>query len=135
VVPELVGHGRLYAMSTDDYWLDTGRPEEYLRANLDLLRGLTITAGGGVHPGAAVDRDAIVVESVIGPGAEVAAGVTITDSLLLPNAEIGSGSVIERSIVAGSVGDRCVVTDAVIGANYELPAGTSVASKRLPDPG
>ena len=38
---DLPGDGRpkarLYAMSTDDYWLDTGRPEQYLQANLDLL--------------------------------------------------------------------------------------------------
>ncbi|MFW2334888.1 sugar phosphate nucleotidyltransferase, partial [Ilumatobacter sp.] len=135
VFPELVSHGRLYGTSTDDYWLDTGRPDEYLQANLDLIRGARKTAVGGVHPHATLDAEAIVVESVIGPGASVAAGATVTDSLLLPDAEVGPGSVIERSIVAGSVGDRCVVTDAVLGANYSLPADTTVVSRRLPDPG
>ena len=55
VFPAMVAEGRLYAMSTDDYWLDTGTPLQYLRANLDLL-------GGRVHR----------VEGVA-PGAEIAA--------------------------------------------------------------
>ena len=37
--PALVAGGRLYAMATDDYWIDTGRPELYLQANLDLVNG------------------------------------------------------------------------------------------------
>lgn len=135
VFPELVEHGRLYGMATDDYWLDTGRPDQYLQANLDSIRGARSVASGGVHPNAIIDAEAIVVESVIGRGASVAAGATVTDSLLLPNAVVGTGSVIERSIVAGEVGGHAVVTDAVVGAGYAVPSGASVMSQRLPDPG
>ncbi len=135
VFPALVEHGRLYGMSTDDYWLDTGRPDQYLQANLDLIRGVRSTGSGGVHERAVVHADAIVVESVVGPGASIGAGATVTDSLLLPNAVVGPGSVIERSIVAGEVGGQAVVTDAVVGAGYAVPSGASVVSLRLPDPG
>ena len=37
--PEVVAGGRLFAMATDDYWLDAGNPALYLQANLDLLDG------------------------------------------------------------------------------------------------
>jgi mannose-1-phosphate guanylyltransferase len=37
--PILVERGELFAMATDDYWIDTGRPETYLQANLDVLDG------------------------------------------------------------------------------------------------
>lgn len=134
VFPRLAERGRLSGLSTNDYWLDTGRPDQYLQANLDLIRGVRSAGTDGVHPGARVDEEAIVVESVIGPGARVAAGATITDSLLLPTAAIGPGSVVERSIVAGTVGGDGVVTDAVIGAGYSLPPGASAVSLRLPEP-
>ena len=134
VFPELVEHGRLFGTSTDDYWLDTGRPDQYLQANLDLIRGVRSTGSNGVHPRASIDAEAIVVESVVGDGAKIAAGATVTDSLLLPNAEVGSGSVVERSIVAGVIGSDGVVTDAVVGAGYVVPPGACVVSQRLPDP-
>ena len=37
--PILVERGSLFAMATDDYWIDTGRPETYLKANLDVIDG------------------------------------------------------------------------------------------------
>ena len=135
VFPELVDGRRLYGVSTDDYWLDTGRPDQYLQANLDLVRGARGGGVDGIHPSAVVDAEAIVVESVVGRGAAIAAGATVTDSLLLPGAAVGPGAVVERSIVAGSVGDRCIVTDSVIGAGHAVPAEATVASERLPDPG
>jgi len=37
VFPEMVASASLYAMSTDDSWIDTGRPETFLAANLALV--------------------------------------------------------------------------------------------------
>ena len=135
VFPELVGDGRLYGMSTDDYWLDTGRPDQYLQANLDLIRGVRRDAVAGIHARASVSPEAIVVESVVGPDTTIEAGATVADSLLLPGASVGAGSTVERSIVAGVVTDRCVVTDSVVGAGHTVTPGTTVESRRLPDPG
>ena len=39
VFPAMAAEGRLAAMATDDYWIDTGRPDTYLQANLDLIDG------------------------------------------------------------------------------------------------
>ena len=38
--PRLVAAGRMYAVATDDYWIDAGRPELFLQANLDLVTGV-----------------------------------------------------------------------------------------------
>ncbi len=40
VFPKVVAGGALYGVATDDYWIDAGRPELYLAANLDLLSGV-----------------------------------------------------------------------------------------------
>jgi hypothetical protein len=37
--PEIVAEGAIFGMATDDYWIDTGKPDLYLAANLDLLDG------------------------------------------------------------------------------------------------
>ncbi len=39
VFPAIVADGGLFAYPDDAYWLDTGRPEFYLQANLDALAG------------------------------------------------------------------------------------------------
>ena len=37
--PAVAADGRFYSLATDDYWIDAGRPELYLQANLDLVNG------------------------------------------------------------------------------------------------
>ena len=37
--PLVAAGGRLHALVTDDYWIDAGRPDTYLQANLDLVSG------------------------------------------------------------------------------------------------
>ena len=122
-------------IATDDYWLDAGRPEQYLQANLDLITGARGRPGNGLHADADVHPDAVVVESVIGPGAVVGAGARVTESVLLAGAVVGEGSVVERSVIAGHIGVGCVVTDGIVGAGYTVRRGTTVDRQRLPDPG
>ena len=67
--PAMVADGTLYGYATDDYWLDTGRPDQYLQANLDLLDG--VRRGPPIDPldaGAVLDPRAAVVRSVVGAG-------------------------------------------------------------------
>ena len=64
--PAMVGRrAALYALATDDYWLDAGRPDQYLPANLDVARrcpppacGPPATAPAGVDPDGPVLRSA-----------------------------------------------------------------------------
>ena len=39
--PQLAARGTLFGMATDDYWIDVGRPDLLLQANLDRLAGAT----------------------------------------------------------------------------------------------
>jgi mannose-1-phosphate guanylyltransferase len=132
--PRLVVGRRLAGVATDDYWLDTGRPELYLQANLDLTRGRRGPAEAAVADGAQVDPDAILVESVVGEGATVDAGATVTESLLLPGAHVESGATVEASIIGGRVGAGAIVRGSVIGAGYEVPLGAVVVDERRPTP-
>ena len=54
-VPGSRGTGDLFAVATDDYWIDAGRPELYLRANLDLVNGRRSERVDPIAPGALVD--------------------------------------------------------------------------------
>ena len=65
--PALAASGELFGVATDDYWLDIGRPELLLQANLDRLAGYydagLVDDGAvayGVHPQASVDPTASV---------------------------------------------------------------------------
>ena len=67
--PRVAADGRFHAMATDDYWIDAGRPELYLQANLDLVSGRRDEVCAAVEDGR--DRStptATVVDSVVGRG-------------------------------------------------------------------
>ncbi|HEX2064393.1 MAG TPA: NDP-sugar synthase [Acidimicrobiales bacterium] len=137
VFPDLAERGTLYAMASDDYWIDAGTPATYLRANLDLLAGLrrmppnpharqvrpgvwTIrhpVVGSGVAERALIGDAAYVRagsrvrDSVVGAGARVESA-TVTGSVVLPGAVVHPGALVERSIVgaAAVIGNRARVT-------------------------
>jgi len=132
--PAVVADGRLFAWSTNDYWIDTGRPETYRQANLDLIDGHRSFMVPMVGDGAVVDPSAEVRHSLISPGAEVGAQSLIIDSVILPGAKIGAGAQVRESIVMGSVGPRAIIVDSVIGAQGVVPDGATLEHERVPAP-
>jgi len=128
----LVGAGGLAGVSTTDYWIDTGRPDQFLQANLDLIRGVRGTTPAALATTAVVSSDAVVIESVVSEGVVVGPGATITGSVLLPGARIEAGTTITGSIVAGRVGAGAVVEACVIGAEFSVVAGSVHVGQRLP---
>jgi mannose-1-phosphate guanylyltransferase len=134
VFPELVTEGRLGAHATRDYWIDAGRPELYLKANLDLITGVRAARVDPVAPSAAVASDAIVSNAVIGDGAVVGSTAEVVGSLVLPDGVIGAGCKVTDSIVAGEIGAGAAVAGSVIGAGYQVPEGAIVVDERLPAP-
>lgn len=131
----LAAAGQLYATATDDYWLDTGRPELYLAANLDLLDGRRPHRCEAVASGAMIDPAARVVRSIVDAGAMVGAGAVVTDSVLIDGARIGDGAIVTHSIVMGTVGTGARLTDGVVGAGGSVPAGVESIAGRFPEPG
>lgn len=159
--PLLVAAGALCARSSDAYWTDTGTPELYLKANLDLVAGVrgwppaagarerspgVWTLGAGVIHGsieapclvgdaAFVDAQAVVSTSVVGAGARVEAGARVTGSVLLPGAVVRAGAVVEGSILGEGalVQQRARVGDlSVVDHGGVVEGGSLLAGARTP---
>jgi mannose-1-phosphate guanylyltransferase len=131
--PAVVVDGRLFAMATDDYWLDAGNPELYLQANLDLLRGTRHDLSSiGVHDEAAVDSSAAVTGSIVSAGATVGAGATITDSVLLPGAVVEEHAMVANSVVMGRIGHGANVQHCVLGLHGAVLPGEELSGQSRP---
>ena len=151
--PELIAAGRpLYAFTTDDYWVDLGKPEAYLAAHRHIFDGVmplgftpeldgpgreTIPASA-VRPPVFVGHDCRVApDAVVGPytvlgdRCEVASGAVVRDSLLWDRVVVGPGAHVEKAIVASrariGAGAR-IGHGAVIGHDAEIAPGADVAA-------
>jgi mannose-1-phosphate guanylyltransferase len=134
VFPAMVLEGTLAAMATDDYWIDTGLPSTYLRANLDLIDGTRSRILASVGPQAHVHSSASITHSVIGEAAIVEEGCVIIDSVVLPGAHIGARVRLERSLVMGSIGAESSLTDCVVGADVHVAPFSQLVDAKVPDP-
>ncbi len=113
--PALVERAALFAHPTDDYWLDAGRPESYLRANLDLVGGRRRDRDTAVHASATVASDATVRDSVVGAQAVIEPGASVVGSVIFPDARVGAGARVSGSSVMGDVAASSTVRDALVG--------------------
>jgi mannose-1-phosphate guanylyltransferase len=156
--PALIAAGRpMYAFTTDDYWIDLGKPEAYLGAHRHIFDGAMPL---GLKPGVDgpgwkdVPASAIVAPvfigrnvrvapdatvgpyTVLGDGCEVGSGAVVTDSLLWDSVTVGPGAVVDWAIVASgaNIGQGAVVPrGSVIGHQTDIPAGESLAENaRVP---
>ncbi|WP_395152333.1 sugar phosphate nucleotidyltransferase [Ilumatobacter sp.] len=135
IFPQLVEREGLYGFSTDDYWIDAGRPELYRAANLDLLTDRRVfDRCEAIAPTAVVSSSATITNSIIGEGVEVGAGAEVIDSVLLAGARVGAGARINTSLVMGTVEDTAEVTGSMVGAEGVVPAGSRLIDGALPDP-
>ncbi|MGD9793610.1 MAG: sugar phosphate nucleotidyltransferase [Acidimicrobiia bacterium] len=134
--PAMVAGGTLYALPLDCYWLDTGRPDQYLQANLDVLDGLRAhdDAVAAHAPGAVVAG--AVRHSIVGVGAVVGPEATVIDSVLLPGAQVSAGAhVVESVLGPGSkVGEGAILTRCVLGAEAQVEPGEILVDVRRPEP-
>jgi len=147
--PQIIAQGKaLYAYTTGDYWLDVGRPEQYLAAHRDVLSGVMPLAvepgisGEGsealrghpgvippVHAGAdvVVDASATVGPNVVfGQGCSVGADAVVRESVLWERVSVGTGAIIEEAILASgvTVGPQAhVAKGSVIGHDVSIDPG------------
>jgi mannose-1-phosphate guanylyltransferase len=136
VFPALVADGALYALDDGTYWIDTGTPQEYIQAQLDLTEGLRGEPVPGVHAGARVAAGATVVRSVVGARAVVEAGARVEGAVLLSGAQVGLGAVVEGSIVGyeATIGEGArVVGCTVVGDGEAVTPGATLDGARQPD--
>ncbi|MEE3188016.1 MAG: NDP-sugar synthase, partial [Actinomycetota bacterium] len=130
--PELVRAGTLYAMPSSSYWLDTGTPEQFIRANLDVLAGRRLR--GALVPLADVHSAARVVDSVIGADSSIGAISVIERSVLFQNCEIHKETVIIDSVLSDSVyvGAGARLERCVIGRGQRVEAGEHLIDVKRP---
>ena len=147
--PALLASGKpLYAYTTNDYWIDLGRPEHYLAAHRDVLSGAMPLqlepglSGEGAHalrghpgitapvhagPGVHVDPSARVGPNVVlGLDCRIGANAVVRDSVLWDRVTIGAGAIVEETIAASgvSIGERASVgKGSVIGHDAVVEAG------------
>jgi NDP-sugar pyrophosphorylase family protein len=147
--PELIARGKaLYAFTTNDYWLDLGRPEQYLAAHRDVLSGaMPLAVEPGIsgdgsealrgHPGVippiyaaadvVVDASATVGPNVVlGKGCSIGSSAVVRESVLWERVSVGAGAVIEEAILASGVtiGPQAhVARGSVIGHDVSVEPG------------
>ena len=134
VFPAMVQDASLAAMATSDYWIDTGRPDTYLQANLDLIDGTRPTILSSVGPHVVMDPSSSVTRTVIGEGAQIGRNCVLIDSVVLPHAVIGDRVRLENSLVMGRVGSDATLVRCVVGLDGEVPSGAALSDARIPNP-
>ncbi|HEY4439505.1 MAG TPA: NDP-sugar synthase [Candidatus Elarobacter sp.] len=136
VFPELLADGLpFYGMTLEGaYWRDIGTPDEYRRANDDVLTGAVRIAGlrpTGIADTADVADDVRIEGPVrICDSARVARGARIVGpSVVGDGAVVGENALLERTIVwtGATIGSEATVRDAIVGENYSVEDGAALA--------
>jgi mannose-1-phosphate guanylyltransferase len=138
--PEIIAAGKgLFAYTTDDYWIDLGKPEQYLAAHRDIMDGsmplalepglsgagasalrsiqgavapVHADAGVVIHPSATVGPNV-----VLGEGCRIGKDAVIRETVLWDGVVVGDGAVIDGSIIASRT---------TIGAGARIGAGSVI---------
>jgi mannose-1-phosphate guanylyltransferase len=134
VFPAMARDHVLCATVMNGYWIDTGRPQTYLQANLDLIDGTRDRILASVGPQAHIGIGAVITHSVIGDHAVIGEGAIVVDSVILPGAHVGARARVEESLVMGKIHNGASVTRAVIGTEGVVSDGQTVSDCAIPDP-
>ncbi len=138
--PELVAAGRLYALASDAYWLDTGRPHQYLQAQLDILWGrrVILPPAPEIRPGLWVDPSAKVAAQIgphcfVGPDASIAEGAVVADSVVCAGSRVGRDCVLRRSVLmpGAEIRSGATVEDSIVGPGAVIGDGARLSGMTI----
>ncbi|MEO8163400.1 MAG: NDP-sugar synthase, partial [Ilumatobacteraceae bacterium] len=132
--PKMAKDGVLYALATDDYWIDAGHPDTYIRANLEWVSRGKATVDESIHATAQVSKSAQIRNSIIGAGVKIGASAVVESSVLLSGALVADRAQVVDSAVMGVVESDAKVVRCVIGLEGVVTAGAVLTDKRLPAP-
>jgi mannose-1-phosphate guanylyltransferase len=146
----VAGSKPLYAFTTNDYWIDLGSPQAYLRAHRNVFDGAMVLDDkkGDQGPGAKEAPPGSLISpvfvgsgvriapsatvgpyAVLGDGCRVAAGARISDSVIWDGVSVEDGVTIDGSIVASGalIGSGAIVQPgSVIGHGSVISSGSTL---------
>jgi mannose-1-phosphate guanylyltransferase len=145
VFPGLLERGaRFFGFDARDaYWCDIGTPQEYRRANADVVNGklhLPQTRANGADATASIAPSARIEGNVwIGAGVRIGEGARIVGpSTLGDGVTVGERTRIEQSIVweQAVIGSDAALHDSIVGVGYRVDpravlSGAVVANEEL----
>ena len=164
VFPPLLKRGQaIYGYPFQDYWIDMGTPDKYLRLQHDLLRryvgdkGIKFEGESFVHSSAQIEGPAVIGEAcfidrnskmrgpaVLGARCRVKEGAVIGGVVLWQDCKIGKGARLMNCLVASrccigeesEILDGCILGDDVrIGKGSMLSNGIKIGPGKTIEPG
>lgn len=131
--PEMVKSGRLFGFATNDYWVDAGRPDTYVRANIDLFHRKTINEINAISATAKISKSATITQSMIAADCKVGDNAQIVRSVLMNGARIDDNAVVIDSAVMGHVGASAEITSCLVGIDGEVQSGAVLHDAKIPE--
>ncbi|MPZ72965.1 MAG: NTP transferase domain-containing protein [Nitriliruptorales bacterium] len=160
LLPDLVEEGApLYGLFDGGYWMDTGRPRQYLDANRHVLEGRVdwspkgALSGDGIWEGDGVKRDVVgviqpaalgdgvVIESgaqlfgrvVLGDNVVVREHAKLEDCVVFAGAEIAGDAEVFNSIVCADarIAEHATVERSIVGARTTVGKRNELRGTRL----
>jgi mannose-1-phosphate guanylyltransferase len=164
VFPPLLEKGQaIYGYPFQDYWIDIGTPDKYLKVQHDLLqryvgnKGTKFEGESFVHSLAQIEGPAIIGEAcsidknsivkgpaILGARCRVEEDAVIEGVILWQDCRIGKGAKLRNCLVASrccigeesEILDGCILGDDVlIGKGSKLPNGTKIWPGKTIEPG
>lgn len=164
VFPPLLERGQaVYGYPFQDYWIDIGTPDKYLRLQHDLLRryvgnkGIKFEGESFVHSSVRIEGPAVIGEAcfidrnsivkgpaVLGTRCRVEEGAVIEGVVLWQDCKIGKGAKLRNCLVASrccigeesEILDGCILGDDVlIGKGSKLSNGIKIWPGKTIEPG
>ena len=127
----------IYGYKTKGYWRDVGNLEEYIEANMDVLKGklsyinVSDKRGNCISRKAKIDRKAEIDNSIIGDDVVIEKDAVIKNSVVWNNVKISSGSRLLFDVVGNNcnIGKGTRINDYVfIGDNCNIGNNVFISS-------
>lgn len=113
IFPQMAVEGKLYDLRLPGYWMDVGKPSDFLEGQNIFLRAIAarkderiekqsqcITGTVVIHDTAMVSKSSLIGPNVvIGPNVQIGHNVRIKNSVILGGVQIMDGCYVEGSIV------------------------------------
>jgi mannose-1-phosphate guanylyltransferase len=155
VFPPLLEKGQvIHGYPFQDYWIDIGTPDKYLKLHHDLLRrhlgnkGIEFEGESFVHSSAQIEGPAVIGEgcfidrnsivrgpAVLGARCRVEEGAVVEGAVLWQDCQVSKGAKLSNCLVAcrcrvgeeSEIPDECILGDDVlVGRGSELSRGTKI---------